>query len=583
MFKARTISTILILAVLSGVTAEAAENPLSVFPKATGVIVRLKTPQKTLEAATALAKNVDEKAGQQAQFGMPALGLLISNPSLKGVDQQADWWLAVFPVQNGDPGVVFCIPTTDADALKDGLTGNYEFQTFEKWGIYTENKDAAAMIRQQIANKGDSLSALMDAKSTAIWDEGNLSIFINVPHLLQVYRGAFDQGVKQVEDFIDQMPAIVPAQQGVDMKPIAEMYSSMFQALVQSVKDAEGCVAALSVSGDGLFLEEYCHFTEGSQTAKELQKAPPAELDDLGQLPAGQSVYAAMKFDVGQVVRWAMKYSLQIVTQDDTEKQKQFQKLLQEYEKLNFGSLAMAFGLKSSKQGALRAYSIVEVNEPKTLQKLSQQGAALVSNYEVGGMKVKTTFEPEAETYGDIKADLARVKYEYDEQANPFQAQIQTQLNNLLYGSDGMVTRSFYFDNYIAQSIGGDRTSAQALLSALDGGTNIGGHAAFRATRTRLLSKANFLGLVDLPGLVASGMDMVMNAGLAPPGAIPFNENDLKEIRGETSFMGTSVAVEGHGIHAKTVVPVPQMQGIARFVRLIQKIEEDQKNAQPGF
>lgn len=584
MLRFRNISLSLAFAALSVFAVQAAENPLAVFPKETGVIVRLKSPKTTLETVGNLAKKVDEKAGQQAKFGMPALGMMISNPTLDGVDREGDWWLAVFPVENGDPGVVFCIPTTDADAMKSAITGDYQFQSFEKWGIYTEHKDTATKIKQQIVKKGESISTLMDRKSTSIWEEGNLSIFINVPHLLKVYRGAFAQGVKQVEDVIEQMPAMIPSQQsGVDGKAIAEMYSTLFQTLVQSVKDAEGCVAALSISGEGVSLNEYARFSQGSPSSKHLQKFTTDELDQLGQLPAGQLVYGASKMDVGQFMQWAMSYSMQMVAHDDTEKEKKFKKLIAEYEKLDFGSMAMAFGLKNTKKGAMRGFSIIEVKNPKALQKLSQKGAELVSSYDFGGIKAKTTYEPNAETYGDLKADLTRVKYEYDNQANPFQVQMQTMVNDTLYGPYGMVTRAFYLKDRTAQAVGGDKKSAEALLSALDGRNNIGKHPAFQATRSKLLSKANLIGMVDLPSLIASGMELALTVEVAPAGAIPFNENDINAIRGKSTFLGTSIAVEGDGVHAKTVVPVQQMQGVARFVRLIQKIEQEQRNADPAF
>lgn len=581
MFRVWNISMALVFGLISGLAVQAADNPLSVFPKDTGMIVRLKSPQKTLEVAAKLAVTVDQQAGKQAQFGMPALGLLISNPTLKGVDQEGDWWLAVFPVQNGDPGVVFCIPSTDADAMKGALTGDYEFQTFEKWGIYSEHKDTASKIKQQIANKGESISTLMDSKTTAVWEDGNLSIFLNVPHLLEVYRGAFDQGVKQIEDIIEQMPSMIPPQQGVDGKAIAEMYSTLLNTIVQSVKDAKGCVAALSVSGEGLALNEYTHFSEGSPSAKALQNFTTAKLDQIGQLPAGQLAYGVAKIDMGQFMHWAMKYSLQMVAQDDTEKEKKVKKLIGEYEKLKFGDLAMAFGLKNSPNGVMRSFSIIDVEDPKAFRKLSQEGAGLVTNYNAGGMKAKTTFEPEGETYGDLKADITRVKYEFDQQANPLQAQIQNQIMDVMYGPEGMVTRAFYFKDRTAQSMGGDKKTAQALLDALDGKNNVGKETAFQSTRSKLLTKANLIGMLDLPGMIASGLEIGLQ--LAPPGAVPFTENEIKSIRGETSYLGTSIAVEGKGIHAKTIVPVQQMKGVARLVRLIQKIEQDRKNADPAF
>lgn len=547
-----------------------AESPIAAFPQNTGVIVRLKNPQETLQKTGDLAVKVDRNEGAKVQLATPMLGMMISNPMLQGVDLKGEWWLAVFPVADGDPGVVFCIPATDADAMEKAVTGDYQFQTYKKWVIYTEHKETAETIQNQISKNGNSIASLFDKTSTAIWEEGDLSLFINVPHLLTIYRGAFDQGVKEANDFFDQMPTMLPPQAGVDMKAVAELYAGAFRALVQGVKDAQGCTAALSVTEEGVSLNEYAGFKDGSMTSRALAKYEPARLGQLDQLPARRLAYGAAELDMDALIQWGLKFSLEPFAKGDTEKQKQVKKLLGEYQKLDFGGMAMCFGLGNPKNGAMRMSALVDVKQPKDVRELARKSTELMGDYTVGGMTMKTTYNAEAETYGDLKADVTRVKYEFDENVDPFQAQMQGKMNEMLYGPDGMVTRTFYLKDKLAQSVGGTKADAQALLDALDGKNTIGDVPAFQSTRKALLPKANLIGLWDLPGTIAAGLDLATRAG----GPVPFNEMDINNIRGETSFLGFSLSREENGLRAKTVVPLKQMQGVARFVQLIREMEQ---------
>lgn len=327
---------------LGGLSVKAADSPISAFPDDTGIIVRLKNPQKTLQRAGELAVQVDRKEGIKVQLATPLLGVAISNPTLKGVDLNGDWWLAMFPVADGDPGLVFCIPATDADALQKSVMGDYKFQTFEKWVIYTEHAESADKIKRQLSKKGDSISSLQDKTSTAIWDEGDLSVFVNVPQLLKVYRGPFDEGVKKANDVLEQLPAMVPPQGGMDMKAIFDMYAGLFNQLAQAVRDAQGWTGGLSITAKGIAIDEYANFSEGSATRKILAGYKPSSLEDLGQLPAGRLGYGAAKLDMGALIKWGMKFSLQMFAEGDTEKEKLVKELMAEYQKVEFGGMAMA-------------------------------------------------------------------------------------------------------------------------------------------------------------------------------------------------------------------------------------------------
>jgi hypothetical protein len=367
------------------------------------------------------------------------------------------------------------------------------------------------------------------------------------------------------------MPNLVPQQQtgGVDMKAIADLYSGIFKGLVQAVRDAQGCTAALGITADGISVNEYVKFGEASETAKALSKQKPSNLAMLGQLPKGQLGYVSAELDTSELMKWGMEFSLKMAAEGDTEKENQMKKLIAEYEKVKFEGFAAAFRLGDAKQGAVRATTVMKVDQAQKVRDLSKEAAKLMGDYNFGGMKMKMTHQPEAETYGDLKADIVRIKYDFPQDPNNPAAQMQAKMNEMLYGPEGMVTRSLYMKDRMVQTIGGEKADVQASLDAQTGKNAIEKEAAYQATRAKLLPQANFIGLLDLPGTLASGLGLAIEAG-AP---VPLNDNDLKEVRGEASYLGVSVSLEGGGIKAKTVVPVEQMQGVAKLVRKLQPVQ----------
>ena len=150
---------------------------------------------------------------------------------------------------------------------------------------------------------------------------------------------------------------------------------------------------------------------------------------------------------------------------------------------------------------------------------------------------------------------------------------MQEKMNEMLYGPEGMVTRTIYLKDRMAQTVGGNKADAQALLNALDGKNNVGEQPAFQATRKQLLPEANIIGILDIPGTLSRIMEIAIQAG-AP---VPLNDDDLKTIRGETSYAGFSLGTTKNGLKAKTVVPLQQMQGIARFVKTVREAEQQRQ------
>ena len=81
--------------------AAAAENALDAFSTDAGVVVRIKAPQATTAKVADLFDKIVPSGGEQVRAREDELGSLILNPTLAGVDMQADWWLAIYPRAGG--------------------------------------------------------------------------------------------------------------------------------------------------------------------------------------------------------------------------------------------------------------------------------------------------------------------------------------------------------------------------------------------------------------------------------------------------------------------------------------------------
>ena len=137
--------------------AIAGDPPLAAFSKDADVVIRLKAPEQTIEKAAVMAGSADEKLAGTIRENAPFIGMLISNPGLAGVDMKQDWLVVVHAHADADPGVVFCIPATDAAAMQAALPEKMTKFERDGWVYYSE--DAAAIDSLQKASPSRSSTA----------------------------------------------------------------------------------------------------------------------------------------------------------------------------------------------------------------------------------------------------------------------------------------------------------------------------------------------------------------------------------------------------------------------------------------
>jgi hypothetical protein len=572
-------SVLIVLAVLcSSVATRAAENPLKAIPDDAGVIIRWQKPTETVKKAVAFVSKVDPVAGQLLGILSDRIGVAISNPELAGLDKQRDWYVAVFPKAEGDPGIVFAIPTTDADAMQAAIDGEFNFAKYEDWLLYAQDETLIEKIQTQIDGKEKSIDALIEKESVAVSDRNDLSVYFNVAQLRIVYKDQLDAAEEGIDTELGQFQNIAPVAPGINLKPMLDMYSKFAHGMMQTVKDTQGFTLGISVAEESVDVETLARVTADSATDKILQANKKSDLKNLDGLPANSHVYVGASGNINGLVGIGTKMSAAMYT-GEGETKEAFEKASKELSKLDFGSFLMSFGIGNADGGILRVANVINVKPTDKMRDLTREMVRSMGKMNVGPVKQSTELKADAEKYGDYVGDLVTTHQEVNPELDPLG--IQTQMNRILYGEEGQVQRIVYLKDSVAQTMGGGRASMEQLLKSLaaaDGKTDDTktGNAAAATVRSKLSPEANLVAMVDLPSLVVDLLQAVIQASQLP---IPIDADGLKKSIGEErSYVGLSFAGGPQSAHAKLHIPLLQARNVTTLVKIIQ-----QMLAQPQF
>lgn len=550
--------SVLVLLVTSAIV-QAAVNPLEAIPESAGVVVRMKSPKATLARIADFAGKADPSWKAFLDQGSERLGLMIYNQSLAGVDAKGDWWVAVFPQAGGDPGIVFAVPVTDAEAAKKETGTNYQYAKFENWLLYTDHSETFQAVEKRTKGEGKSIVATIDRTSRGLIEGADVSAFVNVKQLRETYRADIDGAKEQMEAALKQGQSAQPAQPGINPAAVAAVYSDMVQHALQVLDDTEGYAIAGKVGDRGIDIEQFAKFAAGSSTDKFLQSNPPSELATVSKLPADQLVYYGLRADMKSMVDWGMKLTASMFTDATPEMKAALQSVTEEMSKLKLGDTVGSMNVGASSEGILRYATYVQVDQPDKMRELYRKSTESMAKLSVGPIKQEITIKQDAEKFGDRSADVMTLKQEVDPANDPLG--MQKKMLETMYGPNGMVTRIVILKDAIVQSVGGGKEAMEGLLKAVDAPT--ASSDARKPVREQLAKQANVLLLIDLPGSVAN----FVGSGSLP---IPVNPEQIKNAVGKRSYFGTSIVAEPQAVRAKSYLPIEQLQGIAQLVKVFQ-------------
>ena len=539
--------------------ARAAE-PSDAVPESASVVLRVKAPQTTLGNLGDFVDAVQPGVGPVVKGNLAMLGLAISNPGLAGVDIEKDWWAIVFAESQQKPALVFVVPATDANAVKNALPPGFEFHSADKLAIYSDNAEALGKVRDRVSGKGTGLWSKIDASSKKLFEASDLSVLINLRQLTKTFESELQQAEPQLDGFLNQLSGAVSDAQRAQMIPILDMYRVLGKSAVQGVRDSHSLTLCASFSKAAIRFEDRVQVGEGTATAKFFAAQPTSDLSLMSRLPANKLAYFGEKMDMAGMVDWSMSLSKSWLGNSSDEQKAQFDAAAKEMRGLKWNEMAGYFGLDPESNGAMRGASVTEVTPTSRMRELSHKTMKVMSDIQTPGFKQTMKLEPAAEKIGGVEVDRITLQQEVDPSLDPLG--MQKKIRDVLFGEGGMQSLVMYQPTRSLQTVGGGKSEMEDLVKSL--GSTASNDAVRAAARKRVSEKANVVVLVDVARLMVSGIKLA-----AREKVIPIDASVLDGLQLQPSFIGGAVACEATAAGAQLEIPVAQAQGIAKIVMLV--------------
>lgn len=556
------------LAVVTQISAQAA-GPLDLIPADATAVIRLKSPETTIGKVGNFANAVQPGLGFMVQGQAPGLGVVISNPTLGGVDLKQDWYVAVFAVKGAEPAVVFVVPATDVKALQGGVGESFTFASKDSWVAYSQDEAVMELVEECISGGADAASGAIDDRSSALFGDSDLAAWVNVAGIAETYQAELEGADDQLDGLLEGLGAQIPTQPGINMGAVLKMYGEMGHGALQALRDSQSFSIGVSVSNTAITIDELLVVKARTKTDEYLASQTTSKLDVLAKLPQNEHGYFALHGDFKGLMKWGMSFMTEML-ETDAETTKKMDALVAGMNDVQFGQVGWGFSLKDGKEdaGLIRGYVISNAKPASKLRELSREmGNAY--KMEFPGMKQEVTLKKDAETYDGVTADVITIKQTFDEEGNPAAA-FQNMFQELLHGKDGMIQRLIVKnDDVMIQTIGGTQDTMKEALAAYDAtpGTKPSDN---QKSREGLLEDANIVGQVDLPNVLI----VLARAVLATekfPIPVPIKAEQLEGLSVPRSYIGFSAGTVPQGVQLRTKIEAKTLQGFFQIVTYFQQ------------
>lgn len=546
-------------AMLASTVQALADGALDLIPADSTVVVRFKNPEATITKVAGFANQVQAGIGFLIQGQAQALGVLISNPTMGGVDMKNDWYVSV-KVNKGDlPHVTFYVPATNVDAMTEAVGGDFTFAMKGNWVAYSEAEAATAAVKECIAGKRDSATKAMNRRSTELLTANDICAYVNIKSLTSTFSDELATADEQLDAALEQFGALIPQTPGMNLAAVMKMYGDMGHNLVQVARDAESLTLAIGISEDALTFEDLLVVGADTKTDKALQSHETSEMNLISKLPQGRVGYFAAHGNMQSLMAWGMKLAGDMLgenaeTKDKLDKAKAIMK------DVKFGQVVGTFELNEViENGVFTATVLSEVTPADKMKELTRNMNIQVN---VPGMKQTITVKQDAEKYGDLTGDVVTTKQEFDPQVDPLGT--QQEIIDLIHGQNGLVQRIVATKDTLVQTTGGTQDTMKTALAAFNA-PGSSGNEALTAARGTVLKKANIVAFIDLPNLLINGLRTAVATGKLP---IPLPVDQLPKI--EPSYVSFSVGTEAQGLRMKSSLPAKSLAGVAKIVTAAQ-------------
>lgn len=570
---ARRVLSWAVVAVLAWTVSPAVaqtDSPLKALPGKAAVVLRVKGLQGTLNKIAGLADAVSPGSGNTVKLGAGFLGAGIKNPTMEGVDQAGDFYVAVFVEKNAVPGIVFAIPGKNLGDMQDALGEDVAFLKQGKHGIYSDDEELIDAVKAQASSKDKtSLADTIDVKSRDVLAAGDISVFVNVPVLLQVYQDEFEMIKGQAAGIKDQeFPGEAPP--NINAPAMMEQFQKLATSALQAVEDHEGISIALTFTDKEFVIEEFFKLKPDSVSGKALKAGKSTEASLLTSLPQNSPVYYAVQGNLSNFMSWGLDFARTVM--NDEKSDAALAAMSTEFKSMKFAGLAGAVNLTQSESGILNMVNVIVVDKPAKVRDLAHKYADTMKAVEANGTKTEVSLKKDAEKIGANSIDVMTAKMTITDDAP--NADQQRAVMDLLYGESGAETRSAYLKDKIVQSTGGGKAAMEAALKAAETPVRTL-PASIEAVRAKLGAKPCFIGLADIANLAVKGLGISSKTQGSP---LPFDVEKVTEgLEIAPSFTGFGVEVQDAAVSLKTVVPVDQMKGIGQLVKKIMEVQQGEE------
>ncbi|MFO1006545.1 MAG: hypothetical protein U0929_11335 [Planctomycetaceae bacterium] len=543
-----------VLAIAFGISAQADDSPLSQVSKDADVVVRIRAFDTTVENLAALTNEVQPGAGDLVSQNATMFGLVLSNPTLAGVDRTKDFYLMLFARPEGEPKALFVIPTTDGPALQKGLPENYESQVRESWVFYATKEHGVP----EAVTEADSLgAALARSESLEVLDDADIGLYVNAKHLKEVYADKIQAGR---EKFEQQMQKGVNAGGTENAAGTLQILKLEADCAFQVLEDTRSIAIGIGVSKEGVEFSDYFDFEEGSPVAAFLEKHPTSKFDALSKLGEGFPVYVGLSGDFHSLAE--MSRPMIDAIYSDPKVQEGFKAYLATLEQTPMTSAVGSFDLASGGAGLFRTSSFFESKASAEFLEAFRKLAESMKSVTMNGVTSETAYEPEAETIGTRKVDVMTVKQQVDPKQQG--AAILTMVSGVMFGPNGFQSRTTALADGLLQTQGGGKAGMEAALKAYDAKAN-----SLTGVREEQVEEAHALLLLDLPGLVTNGL---LAATSIPGIPLPIKKEAVEELQITRSYLTVSAVGEKHALRIECNVPAEQLRGVMKLVGLFQQM-----------
>lgn len=525
-------------------------------PSTACVVVRLKSPDATLEKLADFVDEVQTGVGAVVRGAKNQLGQGFGNPGLKGVDPAQDIFVVVFAEPQVPPTVVFVMTAKDVDDVKDALQSQFEFHSSGKVIAYSTDEDALEEVRKRMDGEGKPLWSKIDQASKKLFDSADVSVLVNIKQLAEDFSDELEQAEPQLNAFIDRIQEIIPEEQKAQMTAAFDMYRVLGSALITGARDSNSLVMGLSVTASEIRYDDRLQVNEGTATAKSLASQPAGELNLFDRLPVGKAIYAGMKLDLSGMIEMSFNMSRQMMSSELTpEQSKRMDNAIKKLTAEKFEEMSLYMDIVGETQ-VMRAGGATAVRSVEAMREASRELMKAIGDTKIQTPQFTQTskLEINAEKLGSANVDLITTRFEYSEDTDP--TGIQREIMKVIIGEKGMQQRVLYQSNRVVQTTGGGKAELEEMVKALD--TVPAKNSPAVIARKQFDEKTNILALVDISRITVG----VLKAIAANRKDAPINVQEVSGLKLESSFLGYSLTLESNAARSRLVVPVKLIKNI---------------------